>query len=93
MAHSRLWTRALLKIRVRDAAVWLPVPFAGATNPEYFESLPYAEFERLMRINYLGVVGVTKVRMHGYMATAIARHAPDSQRTARLSFFVTQAAR
>lgn len=30
------------------------------TNPDYFENLPYSEFERLMRINYLGVVGVTK---------------------------------
>jgi len=33
---------------------------AGVTNPDYFENLPVSEFERLMRINYIGAVVTTK---------------------------------
>ncbi len=53
-------TAAAASFTARAGHIDVLIASAGVSQPDYFENTPLSEFERNMRINYLGVVASTK---------------------------------
>lgn len=53
-------TDVMTSFESKEGGLDVVIASAGVTNPNYFESLPVSEFQRIMNINYMGCVVTVK---------------------------------
>ncbi len=60
VSDEKEMTTAVNDFVAKNGTLDAVIASAGVTNPDYFSNLPVSEFERIMRINYLGCVVTVK---------------------------------